>query len=113
MTEKKTLSTTKTSFSPNISPTNYEVVADLFKSISDPTRVRIVTLLQHKSMRVNDIAAALNMSQSSISHQLRILRNYRIVTGKRQGREIMYHLIDHHIASMLDQAIKHTSEAEF
>lgn len=90
----------------------YEKVADLFKSISDPTRVRIVALLEKHSLTVNEISTTLNMSQSSISHQLRILRNYRIVVGERNGRQIMYHLIDHHIASMLNQAIKHTEEKD-
>lgn len=88
----------------------YVKVANLFKAISDPTRVKIVALLQKKSLSVNEIAFELEMSQSSISHQLRILRNYRIVIGKRSGRQVLYYLIDTHIADMLDRAVKHTSE---
>ena len=73
-------------------------LADLFKALSDPTRVRIVSLLAGAELCVCDLSAALGMSQSAVSHQLRTLRDMRLVRWRRDGRQIFYTLDDEHVA---------------
>ena len=86
-----------------------EEVAGFFKIFSDKTRLRIVSLLLKEEMCVCDIAHVLKMSQSSISHQLRVLRQYRVVKNRRDGKVVYYSLDDEHVKNILDQGIEHHS----
>lgn len=85
-------------------------LADFFKVFADSTRMRIIAALSHCEMCVCDIAALLNMTQSSISHQLRVLKASRFVTNRRDGKIVYYSLIDEHIADILKQGLTHISE---
>jgi len=85
-------------------------VADLFKIFGDPTRVRIIFVLFHQEECVRDIAQKLEMTQSAISHQLRILKQSRLVPSRREGKTIFYSLADSHISSIFGQALEHVLE---
>lgn len=78
-----------------------------FKALSDPTRVRIVSLLRGDELCVCDLAAALDMSQSAVSHQLRTLRDLRLVRWRRSGRQIFYTLDDVHVADLFQRGLEH------
>ena len=82
-------------------------MADTFKVLSDPTRIRILSLLAHEEMCVSCIAKALNMSHSAISHQLRLLRATNLVKFNKDGKEVIYSLDDAHVLSLFDQALAH------
>lgn len=84
-------------------------LADLFKVLGDPTRLRIVHLLLHNDMCVNHIAEAMGMGQSAISHQLRVLRQARIVTNRKDGKNVLYSLNDDHVYSLVSQGLDHVS----
>ncbi len=85
-------------------------LADLFKVLGDPTRIRIVRqLLLHDEMCVTDIAEAVEMGQSAISHQLRVLRQARLVTFRKEGKTAWYSLNDEHVVVLLRQGIEHVS----
>lgn len=85
-------------------------LADLFKVLGDPTRIRIVRLLLlHDEMCVTDIAEAMEMGQSAISHQLRVLRQARLVTFRKEGKTAWYSLNDEHVVVLLRQGIEHVS----
>lgn len=86
-----------------------EEVGQFFKVFGDGTRLKIMNALLHDEMCVCDIAKLLNMSQSSISHQLRVLRQNRIVKNRRDGKVMYYSLDDEHIRAILDQGIAHHS----
>ncbi|HYF62704.1 MAG TPA: metalloregulator ArsR/SmtB family transcription factor [Herpetosiphonaceae bacterium] len=83
-------------------------MAELFKAMGDPTRLRILlTLMQQGERCVGDIALAVGMSDSAVSHQLRVLRGLRIVHAHKQGRTVTYCLDDDHIRTLLGQALDH------
>ncbi len=82
-------------------------VADFFKVFSDKTRLKIVTVLLKEELCVCDIATVLNMSQSSISHQLRVLRQNKIVKNRKEGKVVYYSLDDEHINNIVSQGIEH------
>ncbi len=82
-------------------------VADLFKALADPTRVRIIGLLAHTELCVGDLARILGMTQPAVSHQLRLLRNLRIVRARKEGRHVYYTLMDEHIHDLFDQGLDH------
>ncbi|MFB0546610.1 MAG: ArsR/SmtB family transcription factor [Anaerolineae bacterium] len=82
-------------------------LAETFKALSDPTRLRIVSVLAHAELCVGDIAAVLGMTQSAISHQLRVLRNLRLVKKRKEGRQVYYSLDDEHIYSLFKQGLDH------
>ncbi len=82
-------------------------LAETFKALSDPTRVRIISALSNAELCVHDIASTLDMSQSAISHQLRTLRELRLVKFRRQGRHIYYSLDDEHIQDLFQQGLDH------
>ena len=83
------------------------VVSQTFKALSDPTRIRILNLLCCEEHSVNDIAEALNLGQSTVSHQLRFLKNLRLVKFRREGTTLYYTSDDDHIMNLLHQAIGH------
>ncbi|MGS0764574.1 ArsR/SmtB family transcription factor [Syntrophomonas curvata] len=85
-------------------------LAELFKVFGDTTRVKILYALFAAEMCVCDIAALLNMSQSAISHQLRVLKQSRLVKFRRQGKVVYYSLDDEHIKQIFDQGLMHISE---
>ncbi|MDR3239578.1 MAG: metalloregulator ArsR/SmtB family transcription factor [Clostridiales bacterium] len=85
-------------------------LADLFKVFSDSTRVKILCALQHSDMCVCDIAALLLMTKSAISHQLRVLRQTRLVKTRRDGKVIYYSLDDDHVNNIFGQGLLHVCE---
>jgi ArsR family transcriptional regulator len=85
-------------------------LADFFKVFGDSTRVKILYLLLCSEMCVGHIAATLGMTQSAISHQLRFLKQMKLVAAKREGKTIFYSLADAHIESILSQGYEHIKE---
>lgn len=85
-------------------------LAELFKVFGDSTRIRILYVLLESEMCVCDIAQLLNMTQSAISHQLRILKNSKLVKSRRDGKSVIYSLADEHVCSIMDQGFKHIKE---
>lgn len=84
-------------------------VAELFKVFGDPTRIRILNALSSRELCVQDIADELSMTQSAISHQLRILKQTALVKFRREGKTIYYSLNDDHVATIMHQGIEHVS----
>ena len=82
-------------------------LAELFKIFGDSTRIRILFVLFEAEVCVCDLAAALNMTQSAISHQLRILKQSRLVKSRREGKSVFYSLDDEHVATILAQGMEH------
>ena len=87
----------------------YEL-ADLFKVFGDSTRIKILYVLFENEMCVYDIANILNMTQSAISHQLRILKQNRLVRFRKEGKTVLYTLADEHVSTILRQGIEHIEE---
>ena len=85
-------------------------LTELFRIIADSTRVRILYVLEESEMCVCDLAALLGMTQSAISHQLRALKNARLVKARRDGKTVFYSLADQHVKTILDQGLEHISE---
>lgn len=85
-------------------------VADLFKVFGDCTRIKILYALFECEMCVCDIAELLNMTQSAISHQLRVLKQARLVKYRREGKTVYYALADSHIKTIFDQGLEHVTE---
>lgn len=85
-------------------------LTETFKVLSDPTRLHIVLALAKEELCVCDIAALLSMTESAISHQLRLLKNLRLVTFRRKGKMIYYLLDDEHIDDLVRVAVRHVSE---
>lgn len=83
------------------------VLSDVFKALGDPTRVRIIYALLQKELCVHDLTVVLDMAQSAISHQLRVLRNLRIVKRRKVGKTVFYSLDDSHIEQIFSQTIHH------
>lgn len=83
-------------------------MAALFKALSDPTRVRIIAALLEGERCVYDLAGALEMTHSAISHQLQLLRNLRVVRYRKEGRHVFYALDDAHIQGVFLQSLEHT-----
>lgn len=83
------------------------VVSQTFKALSDPTRIRILNVLCCEEHSVNDISEKLNLGQSTVSHQLRFLKNLRLVKFRREGTTLYYSSNDDHIINLLHQAIDH------
>ena len=81
--------------------------AELFKALGDATRVKMLQILAKKELCVCDIAAVIKMSQSAVSHQLRVLRGARLVKYRRDGKMAWYSINDSHVAALLRQGIQH------
>lgn len=92
------------------SGTTVEALAETFRALGDPTRVRLLTALGHAELCVCDLAALVGISESGMSHQLRLLRALRLVRARRDGRMIYYRLDDDHIVKLLAQGLEHVSE---
>ena len=86
-------------------------IADMFKALADPTRLRMIALLADDEVCVHELADRLNMGQSAVSHQLRTLRQLRIVRQRRDGRHVYYRLDDDHVRDIFERAREHLSHS--
>ncbi|RWR13203.1 metalloregulator ArsR/SmtB family transcription factor [Siminovitchia fortis] len=82
-------------------------VSQIFKALGDPTRIRILHLLSEREFSVSEIAESLSLQQSTVSHQLRTLKNLRLVKYRREGTSIYYSHDDEHVMNILEQTINH------
>jgi len=87
-----------------------EALADMFRILGDPTRVRIVDALAGGPLCVHEISERVGISESAVSHQLRLMRTMRIVKGRREGRCVYYTLDDQHILDLFQQGLRHVEE---
>lgn len=85
-------------------------LAELFKVFGDSTRIRILFVLFEAEVCVCDLAETLHMTQSAISHQLKILKQNKLVKGRREGKSVFYSLADHHVRTIIAQGIEHITE---
>jgi len=85
-------------------------LAETFRALGDPTRVRVLDALSHGELCVCDLAAIVRMTESAVSHQLRLLRNLRLVRPRREGRMVFYALDDRHIITLFRQGLRHVQE---
>lgn len=85
-------------------------LAELFKVFGDSTRVKILWALDEAELCVCDLATTLNMTQSAVSHQLRILKNAKLVLNRREGKVVYYRLSDDHVRTIFDQGLTHIRE---
>lgn len=86
------------------------VLAELFKVFGDSTRIRILFVLFEADVCVCDLASALNMTSSAISHQLKILKNSKLVKSRREGKSVFYSLADEHVRAIVSQGMEHIEE---
>lgn len=86
-------------------------LAGLFKALGDPTRIRIIARLARRELCVHELAEDLGMHQSAVSHQLRTLRQLRIVRSRKAGRHVHYQLDDDHVRDLYQRACAHLSHA--
>lgn len=93
-----------------IGPDAVQALADTFRILGDPTRVRILDVLASGELCVCDIAELVGMSESAVSHQLRLLRGMRLVRPRRAGRQVYYTIDDQHIISLFQQGLRHVTE---
>src|SRR5512139_1415350 len=85
-------------------------LAETFRMLGDATRVRMLDALAHAELCVCDLAALLGLSESAVSHQLRLLRSMRLVRARREGRMVFYALDDQHIVALFKQGLQHVAE---
>ncbi|MFD2655083.1 ArsR/SmtB family transcription factor [Gracilibacillus thailandensis] len=85
------------------------LVSQTFKALADPTRIRILHLLFNQELSVSSIAQQLDLNQSNVSHQLRFLKNLRLVKYRRDGKTIYYSQDDEHVMKILQQSIDHAT----
>jgi ArsR family transcriptional regulator len=90
--------------------TSASALAETFRALGDVTRVRILDALSRRELCVGDIATLLGLSESAVSHQLRLLRGMRLVRPRRAGQMIFYALDDHHIVRLFAQGLEHVQE---
>ncbi len=95
---------------PALSPQKAAVLAETFRLLGDPTRLRILFFCLSGPKSVGDIADSLDLPQSLVSHHLRLLRGARLMRGKRQSRQIFYDLADGHVSGMLTDMATHLDE---
>ena len=87
-----------------------ERIAELFKAFADPTRVQILSNLVEQELCVTDISEAVELSQSAVSHQLRILKQMHLVKYRRDGKNLWYSLADDHVLTILQMGLEHVLE---
>jgi len=85
-------------------------LAELFKTMGDPTRIKILYALKERELCVCDLSELLDMSSSAISHQLRVLRNNKLVKYRKEGRSVYYSLDDDHVMCLFGQGLEHVLE---
>jgi DNA-binding transcriptional ArsR family regulator len=88
-------------------PAYAQAAADAMQALAAPSRLRLLARLHAGPAAVGDLAAAVAMEGSAVSHQLRLLRHLGLVTGRRDGRQVIYELHDDHVAEMLEQVVAH------
>jgi len=88
-----------------------EPLAETFKLLGDATRVRLLDALAHGELCVCELATLVGLSESAVSHQLRLLRSLRLVRPRRAGRQVFYSLDDQHIMTLFQQGLRHVEEA--
>jgi ArsR family transcriptional regulator len=88
------------------------VLSNIFSILGDPTRVKLLFALTHRELCVCDLAALLQMSQSAVSHQLRLLRTANLVKYRKDGRVVYYSLADDHVTTLLGTGIEHANETD-
>ena len=91
-------------------PEEPQDLADFFKVFGDSTRIKILCMLWQSEMCVCDLAQSLSMTQSAISHQLRVLKQMKLVTNRREGKTVFYSLADGHIKTIMNQGLEHIRE---
>ena len=98
----------------NAVPSDAELrdVLDVFKTMSDPTRMRIILAIAKGPITVTDLAAMLDLGQSAVSHQLRLLKQALLVVGDRSGKQIYYHLVDDHVLEIYALTKAHIEEKQ-
>ncbi|MFP4977129.1 ArsR/SmtB family transcription factor [Paenibacillus sp. CN-4] len=89
--------------------TTTDKMAELFKALGDPTRIRMIYALSLRELCVHDLSRVLDMGQSAVSHQLRYLRNLRIVKRRKEGKTVFYSLNDAHVEQIFKQTHEHIS----
>nr|WP_153726497.1 metalloregulator ArsR/SmtB family transcription factor [Heliorestis convoluta] len=89
---------------------SYQELAQLFKALGDPTRVRILHVLSRGELCVCDLASLLEMSQSAISHQLRQLRHLGLLRYRKEGKMVYYQLDDQHMVKIFEEGLEHIRE---
>ena len=95
----------------NVLPLNKaQVMAEFFAMMGDPNRLRILSVLSKQELCVHDIAAIVGMSESAVSHQLRILRTMRLVSYRKSKRKVYYQLLDHHVLEIYQAVSEHLDE---
>ncbi len=87
-----------------------DAIAELFKAFGDPTRVAILSLLLQRERCVSDIAEGVGLSQSAVSHQLRILKQIHLIKFRREGKNMLYSLADDHVRTILEMGLEHVLE---
>ena len=92
------------------SETDLYDLAELFKVFGDSTRIRILFVLIEKEESVGEIADALGMNQSAISHQLKILKQNKLVKARREGKQMYYSLADQHVKAIIEMGLEHVEE---
>ena len=85
-------------------------LSDSFKMLSDSTRLKILYALKNEELCVGDISSLIGISISAVSHQLRLLRNYRYVKHRKDGKKVYYSLADKHIFNIISEALSHSQE---
>ena len=95
-----------------LGPRTVAVIADTFRMLGDPTRIRILEALAGGELCVCDIATLVGISESAVSHQLRLMRGMRLVRARRLGRQVFYAVDDQHIVELLRLAITHAHEED-
>lgn len=93
---------------PAMTADTVEGIAETLQALGTPSRLRILLHLREAPCPVGELAAAIGMEQSAVSHQLRLLRHLGLVARTREGRHVAYRLHDDHVASLLDEAVHHT-----
>ncbi len=87
------------------------LIADLFESLSDPTRVRIIAALMGGEVNVGELVRTVGLSKSAVSHQLRGLRDKRVIRARKRGRQVFISLDDEHIAELFQRGLEHVEHA--
>ena len=108
---KKPASKPGTGVSPGLDPGTAGELAQVFKALADPTRLRLIAALLDGERCVHELTEALEMAQSAVSHQLRTLRHLRLVRFRKQGRHVYYALDDSHVKRLYGFALEHVAHA--
>ncbi len=87
-----------------------DAIAELFKAFGDPTRLEILSLLLQQERCVGDIAESISLSQSAVSHQLRLLKQLHLIKYRREGKNVLYSLADDHVRTILEMGLEHVLE---